>query len=141
MKERIIEFLRKENKSAAHLAEEIGVQPSGISHILSGRNKPSLDFVIKMLERYPYIRTDWLLFGKGAMYMEQSMQDLFTDQADIKDNRPSPSGPDDKLSEPVIKEDHLREPEADAKVRNLAVERIVWFYSNNSFREYIPDNE
>jgi len=141
MKERIIEFLRKENKSAAHLAEEIGVQPSGISHILSGRNRPSLDFVIKMLERYPYIRTEWLLLGKGAMYMEQSMQDLFTDQADLKDNRPLPSEPDITFSEPAIKEDHLKEPEAHAKVRSLAVERIVWFYSDNSFREFKPDKE
>ncbi|MDP4223940.1 MAG: helix-turn-helix transcriptional regulator, partial [Bacteroidota bacterium] len=50
----------------------IGVQPSGISHILSGRNKPSLDFVLKMLERYPFISTEWLLFGKGSMYSEPS---------------------------------------------------------------------
>ena len=49
MKERILAFLQSENKSTAQFAEEIGVQPSGISHILSGRNNPSLDFVIKML--------------------------------------------------------------------------------------------
>ena len=55
MKERIIEFLKAENKSSAQFAEEIGVQPSGISHILSGRNKPSLDFVIKMLEKYKFL--------------------------------------------------------------------------------------
>ncbi|NLA48821.1 MAG: helix-turn-helix transcriptional regulator, partial [Bacteroidales bacterium] len=42
MKERILEFLKSENKTSAQFAEEIGVQPSGISHILSGRNKPSL---------------------------------------------------------------------------------------------------
>ena len=53
MKERLLEFLKAENKSSAQLAEEIGVQPSGISHILSGRNNPSLDFVLKMLEKYP----------------------------------------------------------------------------------------
>ena len=52
MKERILEFLRAENKSSAQFAEEIGVQASGISHILSGRNNPSLDFVMKMLEKY-----------------------------------------------------------------------------------------
>ena len=53
MKDRIQAFLQSENKSYAQFAEEIGVQPSGISHILSGRNNPSLDFVIKMLHRYP----------------------------------------------------------------------------------------
>ena len=57
MRDRIIEFLRIENKSAAQLAEEIGVQPSGISHIISGRNRPSLDFVLKMLEKYAFLST------------------------------------------------------------------------------------
>ena len=65
MKERILEFLKAENKSSAQLADEIGVQPSGISHILSGRNNPSLDFVIKMLDKYRFLSTEWLLFGKG----------------------------------------------------------------------------
>jgi transcriptional regulator with XRE-family HTH domain len=77
MKERLLEFLRNENKSSAQLAEEIGVQASGISHILSGRNNPSLDFVLKMLEKYQFLSTDWLLFGKGSMYKETKMQNLF----------------------------------------------------------------
>ena len=64
MKERILEFLKVENKSSAQFADEIGVQPSGISHIISGRNNPSLDFVIKMLNKYPALSADWLIFGK-----------------------------------------------------------------------------
>ena len=84
MKERLLEFLRTENKSSAQLAEEIGVQPSGISHILSGRNNPSLDFILKMLEKYQFLSTDWLLFGKGTMYKDKQMQSLF-DDADIID--------------------------------------------------------
>jgi transcriptional regulator with XRE-family HTH domain len=60
MKERLLEFLKAENKSSAQFAEDIGVQPSGISHILSGRNNPSLDFVLKMLEKYQFLSTDWL---------------------------------------------------------------------------------
>ena len=77
MKERIQEFLIRENKTSAQMAEEIRVQPSGISHILSGRNKPSLDFIIKMLEKYPFLSVEWLLFGKGSMYREPKMGDLF----------------------------------------------------------------
>src|SRR4030043_2004108 len=82
MKSRIEEFLKAENKTSAQFAEEIGVQPSGISHILSGRNKPSLDFVLKMLEKYRFISTEWLLFGKGSMYKETVMQSLFEESAD-----------------------------------------------------------
>ena len=90
MKERLLEFLRTENKSSAQFAEEIGVQPSGISHILSGRNNPSLDFILKMLEKYQFLSTDWLLFGKGAMYKDKQMQSLF-DDADIIERKPDTS--------------------------------------------------
>ena len=83
MKERLLEFLKAENKSSAQLAEEIGVQPSGISHILSGRNNPSLDFVLKMFEKYQFLSTDWLLFGRGAMYKDIKMQILFDGNNDL----------------------------------------------------------
>lgn len=80
MKDRIQTFLQSENKSYAQFAEEIGVQPSGISHILSGRNNPSLDFVIKMLHRYPSLSHEWLLFGRGPMYRQVSQPSLFNDE-------------------------------------------------------------
>lgn len=64
---RINLLLRAKNITSRTFAEEIGVQPSGMSHILSGRNNPSLDFVTKVLRRYPEISTDWLIFGKGEM--------------------------------------------------------------------------
>lgn len=81
MKDRIQQFLRSENKSSSKFAEEIGVQPSGVSHVLSGRNKPSLDFILKMLNTYPSVNTDWLLFGKGEMYSTEDTPLLFDDKS------------------------------------------------------------
>jgi len=72
MKERILRFLQLENKTSSQFAEEIGVQPSSISHIISGRNNPSLDFVMKMLEKYKSLSPDWLLFGIGEMSRKNS---------------------------------------------------------------------
>lgn len=72
MKDRIAKILSTEGMTAAKLAEEIGVQASGISHILSGRNNPSTDFVIKILERFRGINSEWLLLGKGNMYKTHS---------------------------------------------------------------------
>lgn len=51
----------------ATFAEKIGVQPSNISHVLSGRNKPSLDLVHKILDRFKEVRTEWLVHGTGSM--------------------------------------------------------------------------
>lgn len=65
------------NLSSAQLAEIIGVQRSGISHILSGRNKPSLDFVLKVVEAYPDLNESWLLKGEGEMLKGAKPQELF----------------------------------------------------------------
>lgn len=140
MKERLLEFLRAENKSSAQFAEEIGVQPSGISHILSGRNNPSLDFVLKMLEKYPFISTDWLLFGKGSMYKDPRMQTLFDEESVIKQNS------DSKLSEDgQVKSDNnlhvtIKNQSVDDifKGEGSSISRIVWFYDDKSFEEYFP---
>ena len=72
MKERLQLLLQKYNLSASKLAELIDVQPSGISHILSGRNNPSMDFVIKCLNAFPEINPEWFIMGAGSMYKANS---------------------------------------------------------------------
>lgn len=69
MVNRIKLLLSAKNLTARQFAEEIGVQPSGMSHILSGRNNPSLDFILKVVNRYPEIDINWLLHGRGEMYV------------------------------------------------------------------------
>lgn len=67
MKERIELLLQIQNMSPSQFADEIGVQRSVVSHVLSGRNNPSLEFVTKTLSRFSEIRPDWMLFGSGSM--------------------------------------------------------------------------
>ena len=143
MKERIREFLLAENKSSAQLAEELGVQPSGISHILSGRNNPSLDFILKMLEKYDYIRTDWLLFGKGAMYEDAQMPNLFDESPEIKHLSDDQSRkrnvsdiPDSSI--PLSKGEPSEGASEYTAGKLSQVVRIIWFYADNSFEEYFP---
>jgi transcriptional regulator with XRE-family HTH domain len=139
MKERILEFLRNENKTSAQFAEEIGVQPSGISHIISGRNNPSLDFVLKMLEKYPYLSTEWLLFGKGTMYRDQHYGSLF--DVPVEDAvTPSVFKTSDHTDKEIrnraeMNESH-DEKNADYVDDNTVVEKIAWFYADGTFEEY-----
>ncbi len=65
MKDRIAQILKTKNITATQFADELNVQRSGISHILSGRNNPSLDFVMKIKETYPEFNLEWLILGKG----------------------------------------------------------------------------
>lgn len=63
MVNRILAVMRMKNLTPSQFADEIGIQRSGMSHIISGRNKPSLEFVMKILQRYPDIKPEWLLTG------------------------------------------------------------------------------
>lgn len=68
MKDRITLLIKAKNLTAAQFADEIGVQKSSISHILSGRNNASLDFIQKILLCYPDVSMDWIMFGKGPIF-------------------------------------------------------------------------
>lgn len=146
MKDRILAFLQNENKSYAQFAEEIGVQPSGISHILSGRNNPSLDFVTKMLHKYSSLSSEWLLFGKGPMYKLVSQPTLFDMEMENKgsqaggienatvdwsDGHVAPEGPELASEETVLSEDQP----GDLHKRLI---RVIFFYSDKTFTEYRP---
>lgn len=72
MDKRLQQFLDAENISQAQLADTLGVARAGISHILSGRNKPGFDFLEAMAVHFPQISMDWLLTGKGRMYKDAS---------------------------------------------------------------------
>jgi transcriptional regulator with XRE-family HTH domain len=69
MLERISRVIKSRKISASQFADDIGVQRSSVSHVLSGRNKPSLDFVTKILSAYADINPGWLLTGSGQMYI------------------------------------------------------------------------
>jgi transcriptional regulator with XRE-family HTH domain len=144
LKSRVLEFLRSENITSAQFAQEIGVQPSGISHIISGRNKPSLDFVVKMLARYPALSTDWLLLGKGPMFRNGSPAELFP--GTFSGKTPSEDIFSEQVKETVLKTAPGRvsdsaQPKANADGNALlrpVSSRIVIFHEDGTFDEYFP---
>lgn len=104
MIDRINLLLKNKNISARQFAEEIGIQPSGMSHILSGRNNPSLDFVMKVMTRWPEININWLLFGKGEMYEADYSKELEADnktESSVDNNQQEPKEYD-LFSQPTL---------------------------------------
>jgi len=59
--------MQKEEMTAAQFAEKIGLSPSSLSHILNGRNNPSLDVVMKIHKACNYVNLPWLIYGEGEM--------------------------------------------------------------------------
>lgn len=72
MNNRLQQFLELENITPARLADILGVQRSGLSHILSGRNKPGFEFITKLLTKFPRINSEWLILGKGKPYKDMN---------------------------------------------------------------------
>ena len=73
---RIKEIMEYYGESSSSFADKIQVQRSSISHIISGRNKPSLDFILKTLKVYSEVNMYWLLNGKGTMVTNGVKSDL-----------------------------------------------------------------
>lgn len=119
------EFIKRLHKvidyygeSASSFAEKIGVQRSSISHILSGRNKPSLDFMLKVLSSFPDVDLYWLFNGTGEFPSE-----LKIDRAETEIK--------------ILPERHLlEEPVETTKNEDKAIERIVIFYKDGTFKNF-----
>lgn len=83
MKDRLQQLLADKALTANKLAEMLEVQPSGISHILAGRNKPSIDFVTKLLTVFPDISPDWFILGTAPMYRSAIKRNTEKPTADL----------------------------------------------------------
>ncbi|WP_418513203.1 helix-turn-helix domain-containing protein [Corallibacter sp.] len=119
--QKVIEYY---GESASSFSEKIGVQRSSISHILSGRNKPSLDFVLKVLSSFPDVELYWLLNGKGQFPNQQENR-IEEKQTKIAiDN--IPSQPEQKIQKPISK----------ISSNKKEIDRIIIFYSDGTFENF-----
>ena len=168
LNERISKIIEYSKLSASEFADEIDVQRSNISHIASGRNKPSLDFLIKIKDRFPELQWDWLINGVGEMLKTQetepipekvkttSLPDLFSL---IDDQNFGITESEDKILKDIPRESEIRdqspEKEKISDSQRLAVpekknesqpidnqknkiKRIVLFYENGKFESFEP---
>lgn len=140
MKDRLIEFLNAHNLSSTRLADQIGVQRSSISHIVSGRNKPSFDFIFKFLQHYPGVNPRWLIMGEGSMYDAPAKQGSLNFMEEKPKSTPRESAAENTPASAPIADDS-REEERPAYGRNPYIERIVVFYSDKRFEEYRPGED
>ncbi len=143
MLNRIKEILLREGFASGSFADEIGVQRSSLSHILNARNNPSLDFILKTLQRFPNINSEWLLLGKGEMYNQEETEfkgnssltaipDLFS-SANKEPSNPEKVGDIDlDIESPVNEEINMIKAEKH-------VSQILIFYSDSTYQVYKPE--
>lgn len=102
--------MKANSLSSSQFADRVGIKRSNLSHVLSGRNKPSLDFLSKVIVAYPNVNASWLITGE-------------TREGDFK-------GENKKAAKAVAEK---------AASKREGVERIVVFYANGTFSEYTPN--
>lgn len=90
MNKRLLQFLNAENISQSQFADTLNVARAGISHLLSGRNKPGYDFIESLMLHYPDLNIEWLITGKGRMYntprTDENPENLPTTETNSLDN-------------------------------------------------------
>lgn len=135
------------NLSASAFADKIGVQRSSLSHLLSGRNKPSLDFILKVIEIFPEVDLYWVLNGKGK-FPKSEIKSSIVEQT-ISTPKEDPILQKDSSVDLFSTAVH-NTPESQTKPvecsHNTAIvsnddnniERIVIFYKDGTFRNYKP---
>ncbi|SFT44204.1 DNA-binding transcriptional regulator, XRE-family HTH domain [Lishizhenia tianjinensis] len=129
IQDRLKMIMKMNNLNASSFADKVGVQRSSVSHILSGRNKPSLDFIQKTLSTFPRVSGDWLVSGKQPTI-------------EVSGITTPPVQMEEKKSATVT-----TGVEADVNTTqkntasNKTVEKIVYFYTDGTFKEFTPSNE
>jgi len=156
-KERIEKIMQLEEMNSAVFAAEIGIQGSTLSHILNGRNNPSLDVLKKILNRFRTVSSDWLILGVGSMYRseKQSQTPTLFDLIDESASKSANSEP--KIEEKNIPQSLFIQQKTSPILENVsatpqesiipvniplvesatkAVRKIIVYYNDNTFQEF-----
>ena len=120
IQERLKIIIKTHGLSAASFADKVGVQRSSISHIMTGRNKPSLDFIQKTLAAFPRVNGDWLVTGRK---LEENSPANKNEAVEEVKNEPKSSEKEDKV--PIN--------------NKRKIDKVVLFYDDGTYEITYPN--
>lgn len=140
-----LEFIMEHfNLNASSFADKVNVQRSSISHLLSGRNKPSLDFVLKIIDEFPDLNLYWLLNGKGDFSknaedeIKPQTPKITTTLLNKIESSNEPNSDKKSVDIEFKNEDHL--VRKNLKIFNeKEIARIVYFFADGTFQVFKPN--
>ena len=137
--DRLLKIMEYHQLSASAFADRIHVQRSSISHLLSGRNKPSLDFVMKVIKEFKEVELYWLLNGKGSYPATGNAEKILSNSMAPAPTREKRESSDVRTqAETPLSISAATEKEAHLDPHDRAIERIVVFYNDGTFKAYLP---
>ena len=145
MKDRIEHIMRAKNLKASDFAALLGIQPSGVSHILAGRNKPSLEFVKRIKEVFPEYNLDWIIFGTGPITTSEpfhvSPNPTQNPVPVHEDTLPFDIETDDDVDTDLLDDrlpQSVPDPSSRHDVNSNSVKSMVVLYEDGTFESYSP---
>ena len=139
MKDRIAHIIRAKNLTAAEFALRLGIQPSNISHLLSGRNNPSLDFVKKLKETFPEYNLDWIVLGNGPITVSEPYAPVSPAEsvpAALVQERPVEPATEKTLFDQPYEEE--TQPKLPHPTPSATLKQMILVYSDNTFEQILP---
>jgi len=148
--ERIAQIQKSEGQSASSFADILGIQRSGLSHIYSGRNKPSIDFIQKLLQAFPDYNAAWVV--NGTLPMRNPSNELKSDDLSLNKTIKPSKEPDlfsmVESEEPVpygksqMREisSHSEGPIHRISTENRKLKQVILIYDDNTFQSFIHGN-
>jgi transcriptional regulator with XRE-family HTH domain len=139
MNERLNFFLKAEQLSPAQFADFMGIQRSGVSHILAQRNKPGFDFFATLLQKFPAVNIEWLISGRGKMYKDMETKPLFPDFATSPEtDTATPDAPLVTSPNPAAITENPAPAAAPASAPEPRhIEKVMILYSDGTFSDFI----
>ena len=120
---RLQKLMNEKQLSAAAFASKIGVQRSSVSHILAQRNKPSLEFILKIYDAFDEIDLTWLLLGQkkteNKKFLKQESETT-----------------DELISKPIVTDSNSLETKVSPLLKNADIETVVTLYKDGTFKIY-----
>ena len=112
IQDRVKLIIKANSLTASQFADQIGIKRSNLSHVLSGRNKPSLDFLSKIIANFPSVNASWLVTGETREEVAQQ------EVEEVKVGNKQAAGVDSK-----------------------EIVRIIHYFADGTFLEYTPSDQ
>lgn len=142
IKDRLAHILRAKNLTASQFAELMEIQPSNVSHLLNGRNKPSLDFLIKIKEVFPEYSFDWIIMGKKPITInEPNPVNSENQELKFEENEDERVIEFDDIDENYQETEKIEQKVVDnqpKRIESSDIKKVLVVYSDNTFEILTP---
>lgn len=124
MKERLQHIIKAESLTNLQFAQIVEISPASVTHLLAGRNNPSIEIVAKIARRFPHYNLRWLILGEGSIYTSSSQ------------TAPTPQIKEELPFAESCKQPFATNPEQSSRVSKAEGAKLIVCFPDGTYQEY-----